>query len=73
LGSTYIAEKFGRSAAGRPEMLLTYEQFPEFWRKSRERLVLFARAKDVARLNRQGVALGQPILQSGDVVLLANR
>jgi hypothetical protein len=73
MGSTYVGEKLPRSAAGHGQVLLTHEQFSTLWRESRERLLVFAHAKDVGRLNEQGATSLKTILQAGDVVLVANR
>jgi 4-amino-4-deoxy-L-arabinose transferase-like glycosyltransferase len=73
MGSTYVGEKPPGSEGGERKVLFTDEEFLKLWRESRGRLLVFAHAKDVNRLNERGMARIKTIVQSGDVVLVANR
>jgi hypothetical protein len=68
MGSLYVSEKRPEPAPGYGQVLFTFDEFSKLWEDSPQRLLVFVKEKNLAKL-------GDPkrLLQVGEIVLATNQ
>jgi 4-amino-4-deoxy-L-arabinose transferase-like glycosyltransferase len=73
MGSYYVAERRPTPAAGYGQVLFTFEEFAEQWKKNAPSLKVFVKEKNFARLSRELGAAPKLLMKFNGYLLVTNR